>query len=90
MFGGKYKCSDLDIMDGNYISYEMSVRTAAKSEFWIGWLNNMTLNALFRLQCTGNNIYKIIRLHYILVLKDAFSLCTNKLLFLFLSVGDKG
>ena len=33
MFGEKYKCSDLDIMDGNYISYEMSVRTVAKSEF---------------------------------------------------------
>lgn len=32
MFERKYEYSDLDIMDGNYISFNMSLRTTVKSE----------------------------------------------------------
>lgn len=86
MFERKYEYSDLDIMDGNYISFNMSLRTTVKSESRTRWISDMTQNALLTFQCTGNNIYKIRRLRYIVVLKHAFSLCTNKLFFLFLAV----
>lgn len=33
MFVQKYECLDLDIMNGNYNSHKMSLRTTAKSEY---------------------------------------------------------